>query len=193
LMELGALVCTPRSPSCGVCPLRRSCRVRAAGDPEALPIKQKKTRVKPARGVAAWIERKGKTLAVRRLEGGLLGGMWELPGGTIEAGENARAGLRRCLRETLDLDVGRLETVGPIEHLFSHRKLRLEVFRAHDPRGRVRRSGLAEHRWLAPRALAQLPQGGPTRKALALLGQGPEESPRKRIRERASRKAPLSP
>ena len=193
LMELGATVCKPRGPRCELCPIRRSCRARASGDPAGLPIKRKKPRIKPVRGVAAWIQRKGRTLAVRRLEGGLLGGMWELPGGTIEAGEDARAGLRRCLRETLDLEVGRLEAVGRIEHLFSHRKLQLEVFRAHATRGRVRRSGLAEHRWLAATALAELPQGGPTRKALALLGQAPEESPRKRIRARAAGKAPLAP
>jgi A/G-specific adenine glycosylase len=182
LMELGATLCTPRGPRCGDCPLKRSCRGRQQGDPESIPSKPRKQRVVPMRGVAAWIERKGRVLAVRRTEGGLLGGMWELPGGTIRSDEDSKKGLRRCLRETLALEVGELEARGQVEHLFSHRKLKLDVYRAHEALGRVRRSGLAEHRWVAPSSMEKLPHGGPTRKALVLLGQAAEGSPRMRIR-----------
>ena len=182
LMELGAMVCTPRGPLCLDCPLKRSCQGRQQGDPESIPTKPKKQRVVPMKGVAAWIERKGRVLAVRRLEGGLLGGMWELPGGTLQPKEDSKTGLRRCLAETLALEVGKLEVCGQIEHLFSHRKLKLDVYRAHEVLGRVRRSGLAEHRWLAPSSIENLPHGGPTQKALVLLGQAVAESPRMRIR-----------
>ena len=186
LMELGATICIPRSPKCPECPIRRSCEARKMGDPESIPVKPRKQRVLAMRGVAAWIERKGRVLVVRREEGGLLGGMWELPGGTLEAQEPLESGLRRCLQETLSLEVGHLEAQGQIEHLFSHRKLKLDLYRAHDARGRVHRTGLAEHRWVAPSSIEKLPHGGPTRKALALLGQGSEQSPRQSLRTHQS-------
>lgn len=182
LMELGATVCTPRSPRCSECPIGRSCQGRKEGDVESIPRKPRKQRVRAVRGVAAWIERKGRVLMVRREEGGLLGGMWELPGGTIEEREPSESGLRRCLQETLALEVSRIEAQGQVEHLFSHRKLKLEIYRAHEAKGRIRRSGLAEHRWVTPSSIENLAYGGPTRKALALLGQVSEESPRERLR-----------
>ena len=187
LMELGATVCIPRSPKCPECPIRRSCEAQKAGDPESIPAKPRKQRVLAMRGVAVWIERKGRVLVVRREEGGLLGGMWELPGGTIEAREPSESGLRRCLQETLSIEVGPLEEKGQVEHLFSHRKLKLDVYQAQDARGRIQRSGLAEHRWVAPSSLEQLPHGGPTRKALALLGYATSQSPRQSLRGPQSR------
>ena len=55
----------------------------ARGDAEQLPIKKKKPKPKPMKAVAAWIERDGKILAVRRPEEGLMAGLWELPGGEV--------------------------------------------------------------------------------------------------------------
>ena len=183
LMELGATVCTPRSPACADCPLARPCAGRAAGDPAALPRKKKRTRVRKVEAVAAWIERRGRVLAVRRPEGGLLGGLWELPGGELEAGESPDEGLHRCLGEAVGLRVGGLEATGEVEHLFSHRRLRLHVFRGLEVSGRVRREGFAEHRWLTPAALAALPHGGPPRKALPHKGIANPQPHRKRQRD----------
>ncbi len=179
LMELGATICTPRTPTCPACPLATNC---AAEDPATLPIKKKRTRVRRVEAAAAWIMRGKQVLAVRRPEGGLLGGLWELPGGEIVAGESPGEGLRRCLAESVGLSVTGLEAAGEIEHLFSHRRLRLHVFRALEVSGRVRRNGFAEHRWLSPARLADLPHGGPTRKALALLGAASAQSHRERLR-----------
>ncbi len=60
---------------------------------------------------------------------------------------------------------------GAGSHLFTHRRLTLEVFRAHvAPKGRVKRQGFDAHKWVAPESLLDLAHAGPTRKALALLG-----------------------
>ncbi|MCS5635165.1 MAG: NUDIX domain-containing protein, partial [Myxococcota bacterium] len=182
LMELGATVCTPRSPGCAGCPLSTSCEARAAGEALTLPIKKKRTRVQRAEAAAVWIEKRGRVLAVRRPEGGLLGGLWELPGGDLCAGENPAEGLRRCLAESLGLSVDNLEPAGTVEHLFSHRRLQLHVFRGSGSSGRVRRQGFQDHRWLAPSGLGSLPHGGPTRKALALLGKASARPHRERLR-----------
>ena len=81
VMDLGATVCTPKSPSCGVCPWSAPCRARAQGDPARLPIKRPKA-AKPVRCGVAYlaIDAKGRLLLRPRPESGLLGGMLGLPG-----------------------------------------------------------------------------------------------------------------
>jgi A/G-specific adenine glycosylase len=81
LMDLGATICTPRSPACGICPVRTDCRARGRADIERLPVKPPK-KAKPQRyGVAWWIERDDAIWLVRRPGKGMLGGMRALPGG----------------------------------------------------------------------------------------------------------------
>ena len=79
-MDLGATICTPKSPKCVLCPWRDPCRARREGIAESLPARQPK-RAKPLRrGVAFWITRgDGAVLLRRRIEKGLLGGMMEVP------------------------------------------------------------------------------------------------------------------
>jgi A/G-specific adenine glycosylase len=169
LMELGATLCSARSPHCKACPLSKHCDAAARGDAESLPLKGRPKPPQPMRAAAAWVARRGKVLAVRRPEGGLLGGLWELPGGELGSREGAASGLARVLQESVGLKAEAFEQVGTVEHGFTHRKLRLHVFRCDGVTGRVRLRGLAAHRWLAPAGLSGLAQGGPTRKALALL------------------------
>jgi A/G-specific adenine glycosylase len=169
LMELGATLCRPRSPACQACPLEALCDAARVGDADALPKKSRKKPPRPMQAVAGWIERRGRALVVQRPHGGLLGGMWELPGGEIEDGSGAEQALRHHLAQRLGLALREAVRVGEIEHVFTHRRLRLHVFRCGSVSGRVRRSDLAAHRWLSPAAIAKLPQGGPTRKALDLL------------------------
>jgi A/G-specific adenine glycosylase len=90
LMDLGAAVCTPRSPSCGRCPVAWGCLALARGLVEERPVRRGQ-RVAPHREVtAAVIRRRGKVLIDRRPEGKLLGGLWEFPGGKRERGEPCR-------------------------------------------------------------------------------------------------------
>ena len=177
LMELGALVCTPRKPRCPACPIARDCAARKAGDAEALPIKRRATRVRKLEGVAAWLTRGGRVLAVRRPPEGLLGGLWELPGGELETGENAEQGLARCLRERVGMVAKDTTAVGQVKHVFTHRALTLHVYRGAAPAGRVRRDGFDAHRWVSPAALAQLPLSAVAKKAIALAGDCGAPSP----------------
>ena len=83
MMELGATVCTPKSPACTRCPLARACASRQDGTQADYPVKAKKKDL-PVRKVTAIIVRdaKGRVLLVQNREGGLLKGLWELP--TVE-------------------------------------------------------------------------------------------------------------
>lgn len=84
LMELGALVCTPRSPRCAQCPVARHCTARKAGDPEAFPKSARRAAPQDVRlWFAALFDGKGRVWMVRREPGGrqslLPDGLWELP------------------------------------------------------------------------------------------------------------------
>jgi A/G-specific adenine glycosylase len=171
LMELGATLCTPRAPRCGACPVARSCAARRAGDPESLPVTAPKKAPKRVEAVAGWVERGGRALAVRRPPEGLLGGLWDLPGGELADREKPPEAIRRTLRERVGLAVPSAEAVGHVDHVFTHRRLRLHVFRCDPPEGRVKLDGFDAHRWLRPPGLEGLPQSALMRKALELLAQ----------------------
>jgi len=124
LMELGATICTPRGAKCLVCPVREGCA--GAGAPERYPAAKEKKAVPRARAVAAWIVREGAALLVRRPEGGLLGGLWELPGG-----EGAdEAALAAVLRRRVNAALAAAEPRGEVAHTFSHLHLDTTVFAA---------------------------------------------------------------
>lgn len=80
MMDLGATICTPRSPVCSICPVMDDCKARGRNDIEKLPVKPPK-KAKPQRyGLAWWIEKEGALWLVRRPDKGMLGGMRALPG-----------------------------------------------------------------------------------------------------------------
>jgi A/G-specific adenine glycosylase len=173
LMELGATLCTPRAPRCGACPVSRDCVALAAGDAESLPRRAPRRAPRLVHGVAALLLRRGRALAVRRpARVGLLGGLWELPGAEVPCPARAGAALSALLCARTGLALGRVELAGSLEHAFSHRTLRLRVYRARVQAGRVRLDGWDRHRWVVPDDFAELPLGTLTRRALALaLGQ----------------------
>jgi len=169
LMELGATICTARTPRCADCPVSQFCDARAVGDAKSLPIKARKKAARRVEAVAALVLRRGKALAVRRPSRGLLGGLWDLPGGDLAPGEVPRAGLTRALRERTGLEITRAFASGTVEHVFTHRRLTLHVYRASTSTDRIRLDGFAGHKWLAPGAISSLPHAAMTAKALELL------------------------
>ncbi len=80
VMDLGATICTPKGPACGLCPWRPACRAQAQGIAETLPAKVAKAERPTRRGMAFWlIAPDGSVLLRRRPPKGLLGGMMEFP------------------------------------------------------------------------------------------------------------------
>lgn len=127
LMELGATICRPRRPRCGMCPVEAICTARSRGTVDQRP------RAAPARaapeatvGTAVLVSRRGRVLIARRPAEGLLGGMWEFPGAIAGPAESAWAAARRAARAVVgwralpDGDDRRPFTVVP--HAFSHRR-----------------------------------------------------------------------
>ncbi len=173
LMELGSLVCTPRSPACARCPVAGHCAARAAGTQEQRPAPRKTAPV-PERDVATAVilAPDGRLLLRRRPATGLLARMWELPGEELrEAGvasEEAAAAAAALARR---LTAGEpLHPEGPaaaVSHTFSHLRLHYRPWRfrltAAPP---PPESG---HAWVAEDELGDFALPRAQRKLLALL------------------------
>ncbi len=112
--------------------------------------------------------RNGKALAVQRPARGLLGGLWELPGGDVEARERGAAVVTRVLRERTGLDIAAIQRAGRFDYAFTHRALRITVYRCKAAAGRVRLDGWDRHRWVTPATFAELPLGTVSKRALEL-------------------------
>ncbi len=129
VMELGATVCTPRSPACARCPLSGVCQARALGTPEAFPVVSKKKPV-PHHLVAVGLVMDGpRVLIQKRPQDAMLGGLWEFPGGKVEAGETPEEACVRELREELALEVAVEAPVAIVEHAYSHFRITMHAFR----------------------------------------------------------------
>ena len=100
-MELGALICLPKNPDCGHCPLRAACLAFRKGNPEKLPVKLPGKKIPHYEVTAAVIQKGGKILITQRPEKGLLGGLWEFPGGKQKPGESLEECLKREIAEEL--------------------------------------------------------------------------------------------
>lgn len=130
MMELGATVCTPVSPSCPRCPLRACCGALAKGEPTAYPVSRKRAPV-PHHDVAVGLvfNESGQILIQRRPDEGLLGGLWEFPGGKREPGEALEATCVRELREELAIEVTVEDLFHRLTHAYTHFKITLYAFR----------------------------------------------------------------
>ncbi|GGB07756.1 A/G-specific adenine glycosylase [Brucella endophytica] len=125
MMDLGAMVCTPRRPTCALCPVNDDCRALRTSDPELFPVKAAK-KEKPVRTGAAFvaISTAGSVYLRKRPAKGLLGGMAEIPcsGWTARAdGDSSLDAAPFPARWTAS---------GSIVHVFTHFELRLAVYRA---------------------------------------------------------------
>jgi A/G-specific adenine glycosylase len=168
VMELGATVCTPRQPSCRICPLRLGCAARAADLTEALPRKGSRPARPTVRVACVYVTDGARVLMVKRATG-LLAGTWALPDGESPTSEGPSLEIARQVAARAGARGGALEYRGAVRHVFTHRDVTADVFRVQVPaRGR---SG-GERRWVAAPGLAAVGVSSFARKTLA-LGVGP--------------------
>lgn len=129
IMELGATVCTPRNPQCRACPLKPVCRGQSRA--AQLPVKKKKAPIPTVVvGAAVVRDEAGLILIARRKPKGLLGGLWEFPGGKVEPGETLLACAERELHEELGIRIRAGEKLLVVHHVYSHFRLEMHVFDA---------------------------------------------------------------
>jgi A/G-specific adenine glycosylase len=148
LMELGATVCKPKNPACERCPLSRFCKAYEQGRVNELPRKSPKAAIPHHQIAIGVVHKNGRVLIALRPSEGLLGNLWEFPGGKLKGEESlAECCRRETLEETgLEVEVGKRFSV--VEHSFTHFRITLHAFHCRYLRGRARPRSSQKIRWV---------------------------------------------
>lgn len=159
MMDLGASICLAKNPQCLLCPLKQDCLANQLGLQAERPV------MSPARKpphyivTAAVIERNAKILIARRPADGLLGNMWEFPGGKLEDGESLPECLIREIREELNADIDVGEKIGVFKHAYTHFRVTLHAFYATLTQGEPSPIEASQLGWVSIKELDQYPMG----------------------------------
>jgi A/G-specific adenine glycosylase len=170
LMELGRTVCRPRNPLCGECPIRGHCLAFQHETQNERPVKAAKAPV-PHYDVTAgliWND-DGKLLIAQRPLDGLLGGLWEFPGGKQEAGETLPECLKRELREELGIEVEVGDLFAVVQHGFTHFRITLHTFTCRYLSGEPQTLGVRDWAWVTEEELAKYSFGKADRQVIREL------------------------
>lgn len=159
LMDLGATICLSKKPRCLLCPLREMCRAHQLGVEEQRPVLKTKAEIPHYIVTAAVIQRDGKVLLAKRPSKGLLGGMWEFPGGKIERNETLKDCLTREIQEELDAIISVGEPLGIYKHAYTHFRITLHAFFCELTEGEPKPIEAAELAWVHPSDLQHYPMG----------------------------------
>lgn len=169
LMDLGALICTPKDPNCPACPLAEQCAARALNIQEELPVVPSKKKLPHHIVTAAVIQRNGCVLIAQRPSNGLLGSMWEFPGGKLQPGEDLTFCLQREIQEELDVNIRVGEPLGVFDHAYTHFRVTLHAFYCTLPSGEPRNLEHLALAWVSPLDLSDYPMGKIDRQIAGIL------------------------
>lgn len=151
LMELGALICLPKIPRCQQCPVRDFCLAHKNGTQFERPVRKPRRRL-PHYDVVAGIvwnaSQPDLFLIAQRPLDGMLGGMWEFPGGKLQPGETPQRALIRELEEELGIEVEVGKHVISLEHAYTHFRISLHAYHARLRRGEPQCRQVADWRWV---------------------------------------------
>jgi len=148
LMDLGATVCTPRTPDCPHCPLMELCEAARLGLQAERPVSTPRQRVPHYNVTAAIIWRDGQVLIAQRPPDGLLGGLWEFPGGKCEPQETLAECLAREIREELGIEIMVGAPLPPVSHAYTHFRITLYPFHCCICSGQPQALGCTGWQWV---------------------------------------------
>ena len=158
LMDLGALICTPKKPNCSSCPLQKFCGAYVKYYPHDFPKKVMK-KIKPIQevGIGLVFNKNGELLIDQRLESSSMGGMWEFPGGKKNSDESIEETIEREIEE----EIGILVKVGAkllsFEHSYSHMTLNFTVHFCEWKSGETKALASQKLLWVLPEKLCNFP------------------------------------
>ncbi len=149
IMDLGATVCTPHQPLCPICPWKEHCQAYNQGIQAKLPMSETRAPLPhKSIGVAVIWNDRGQILIDRRRQEGLLGGLWEFPGGKVEAGETIEACIQREIREELGIEIAVGDRLIVVDHAYSHFRVTLNVHHCRYISGEPQAIECDEVRWV---------------------------------------------
>lgn len=129
IMELGALVCTPKSPTCLICPVNMHCRAYEEGIQEQLPVKSKKAKQKIKTYKAILIKNsQGQVVIEKRPDKGLLASLWQFP--MVPSDIKTMEQVEQWLFKEYGLDIIINKKRGQLKHVFTHIIWNINVYDA---------------------------------------------------------------
>lgn len=157
-MDLGATICTPSQPNCPHCPWRSACQAYNRGIQSELPMTETRTPIPHKQiGVAVIWNEQNQILIDRRKPEGLLGGLWEFPGGKLEPDETVEDCIRREIQEELGITIAVGDRLITVDHAYSHFRVTLNVHHCQHLSGDPQPIECDEVRWVALEELDQYP------------------------------------
>jgi A/G-specific adenine glycosylase len=169
LMELGALLCTPREPQCSACPLSQCCEARRLGLENTIPGRQSSPRGIEVGEAAIVIRRRNRVLLVHRPAKGRWAGLWEFPHAPVGSKGICVSTVREMARAKLGLQIGSIAETLTLNHSVTRYRIRLTFFEAVYKAGQFRSNFYPEGRWLRPAEIRSLPISAPHRRAASLI------------------------
>ena len=169
VMELGALICKPAKPDCVLCPLHPFCKALASRQVDVYPKRVKMPAVPLYPVVAGVVYYQGRMLITQRKQDGLLGGLWEFPGGKIQQGESPADACVREIGDEAGIPVRIVSHLFQVKHAYTHFKIQMQVFICRALSGAVRLNGPVDFRWIIPDEMDQYPFPGANHKFMGLL------------------------
>ena len=155
MMELGAQICTPRSPACRQCPVSSACEAYRLGTQEAFPVTSVRSPIPHFDVVVALIVGdSGRVLIQRRPKEAMLGGLWEFPGGKCRSDETLEAACVREIKEELGVDVRIEGFISKLSHAYSHFRITLHAYRCTIVRGHPDTATGERFEWVDVKSLA---------------------------------------
>jgi A/G-specific adenine glycosylase len=148
MMELGAMVCKPRNLSCPDCPVKSYCGAFLSGLQDKFPVRIPKKEIPQYHVSVGIIFKNGKVLITRRKNEGLLGGLWEFPGGKVAPGENSQQACIREIKEEVNLTVEIERYFTTIRHAYTHFKIVMDVYVCRFKFGRIKLRSAQDFRWI---------------------------------------------
>tara|TARA_B100000686_G_scaffold324891_1_gene381019 strand:- start:3181 stop:4266 length:1086 start_codon:yes stop_codon:yes gene_type:complete len=157
MMELGATVCNIGKPKCSICPVNKFCEAFLQRRQAEFPPPKVKRKFKKIDVSAAVIWRKGKVYVQQRPRKGLMGSLWEFPGGKLEKGESPEECLVREIQEELGVNGNVEKKIMTIKHSYTQFRVTLHVFIYKIHCGQIKPNQCESWRWATPSSLKKLP------------------------------------
>ncbi|MFQ3609303.1 MAG: A/G-specific adenine glycosylase [Chloroherpetonaceae bacterium] len=155
VMELGATLCTPKNPKCSACPLNQDCSAFQQNAVSSYPFKSPKPKIPHKEIAIGIVQRDDKVLIALRPPDGLLGNLWEFPGGKREAHESLEECCKREVEEETGLRVEVGERIAVVKHTYTHFKITLHAFLCTYRSGNAQPKSSQEIRWVELSGLNQ--------------------------------------
>ncbi len=128
IMELGALICKPKTPKCTECPFQDDCVAFQTSTVDQLPVKAKSPKVPHYTIAVGIIWHENQILIGKRKEDQMLGGLWEFPGGKQKENETLENTVKREILEETGLTVSVGDEIAVVKHAYSHFKITMHAF-----------------------------------------------------------------